>query len=144
LLSQIGGQIVATETRLNRDGEANQLPQAHRSYEQNCPTKDVALNGAETWECRIKKLTQIATQIAKQNCHATDIALNGMGKLSQIQHQQAYRNCKQNCHTKDIDLNGAGKLVIAASEKLMGIASRTAYKRHCPEWYGEAQGQIQH
>jgi hypothetical protein len=62
----------------------------------------------------------------------------------QIQHQKAYRNYKQNCHTKDIALNGAGKLVIAASEKLMGIASRTAYKRHCPEWYGEAQGQIQH
>jgi hypothetical protein len=51
----------------------------------------------------------------------------------QIQHQKAYRNCKQNCHTKDIALNGAGKLVIAASEKLIGIASRTAYKRHCPE-----------
>ncbi len=77
LLSQVRGQIVATETRLNSDGEANQLPQAHRSYEQNCPTKDVAPNGAETWECSIKKLTQIA----KQNCHATDIALNGMGKL---------------------------------------------------------------
>jgi hypothetical protein len=62
----------------------------------------------------------------------------------QIQHQKAYRNCKQNCHTKDIALSGAGKLVIAASEKLMGIASRTADKRHCPEWYGEAQHQIQH
>jgi hypothetical protein len=49
-------------------GEANQLPQAHRSYEQNCPTKEVALNGAETCECSIKKLTQIA----EQNCHATD------------------------------------------------------------------------
>jgi hypothetical protein len=48
LSSQIGGQIVTTETRLNSNGEANQLPQAHRSYEQNCPTKDVALNGAKT------------------------------------------------------------------------------------------------
>jgi hypothetical protein len=84
-------------------------------------------------------------QKAYTNCHATDIALNGMGKpQGQIEHQKAYRNCKQNCHTKDIALNGAGKLVIAASEQLMGIASRTAYKRHCPEWYGEAQGQIQH
>jgi hypothetical protein len=62
LSSQVGGQIVATETRLNSDGGSKPAPQAHRSYEQNCPTKDVALNGTETWECSIKKLTQIAKQ----------------------------------------------------------------------------------
>jgi hypothetical protein len=47
-----------------------------------------------------------------------------MGKANQL--PQAHRSYEQNCPTKDIALNGAGKLVIAASGKLMGIASRTA------------------
>ncbi len=125
-------------------GEAQgqiQHQKAYRNCKQNCHTKDIALNGAGKLVIAASgKFMGIASRTAcKRHCPEWYGEAQG-----QIQHQKAYRNCKQNCHTKDIALNGAGKLMIAASGKFMGIASRTACKRHCPEWYGEAQGQIQH